>query len=827
MARLIVLYNPLDTSRRRSFDLQAGTDLGAWLDEFEPLGGTMTRTVWVGGEAIETAGYIVGQHDEILAAMRPAGIEITAAMIWQAVIGAVIGAAIGFVMGKLFGPKKPSAGNTPSPSQVYGIAPTRNAARLGEPIPVAYGSLILVPDYASQPYTAFANNNQYFAAILCLGEGNHQVHEMLMGDSSASGLPPDVASYQVFNPQDHNSTYGAIQAATGVHENVVSSADVSDQELLAPNDTANYTPSTWYWQNIGEVNSATFPPGALDFSFYTEEQMLAGLPASPALGTTVEAVTYYYGESPDIRYNVITWLASAYDSAVPVSPGSLVPPPSSPDAGTPRWIGPFETCKPGQHGTKIELDFVFAGGLFTMDSGGNLNTRAIDVTVEYTPINDDGAPTGAALTHVEAFTAGSNTPQRFSRPFNVPSARYRVRVRRNTNSDGKANTSDRINWTGFKFYLDSPAAGATVYGNVTLVVVKLKATNGVASDAASAIRFRVTRMLAPLGVGALAPTSNPADAFVDILCARYGGNRPNNGDELDLPLLAELRAKWAYHNGFNAVFDQPSTVWEALGLSVQTVVAAPLPIGSRMSIIEDGPQPVRVQLFTDANTAAGSLQVTHQWDRAGTPAGVRVEYRDPRTFSAATVFEPVGAPDYQSIDLFGCTSQEVAQQHADLTMDRRRLQRVNANFTTELEGLSCLPGQRIGIQSKTMRWGAAAWVIQIEDGLKLHVSERMPWQDGVVHAVVLRDPTGKPYTVVGVTRGETDDIIVLPGPPPFEILDRLALSEPTHLAFGEHGLEVTDWTVQRMRPQGQQVVIEAINYAPAVWARALPHQREV
>jgi hypothetical protein len=244
-----------------------------------------------------------------------------------------------------------------------------------------------------------------------------------------------------------------------------------------------------------------------------------------------------------------------------------------------------------------------------------------------------------------------------------------------------------------------------------------------------------------------------------------------------------------------------------------------------MSVIEDGPQPIRVQLFTDANTQAGSFAVTHQWDRAGTPAGVRIEYRDPRTFTPAAVLEPIGAPDYQTISLFGCTSQEVAEQHALLTMDRRRLQRINATLITELEGLSCLPGQRVAVQAKTMRYGAGAWVVRAQ-GNTLHVSERMPWTPGATHAVTLRDPTGKPVTVNGVTRGATDDEIILPAPPPFPIRDRFSSSEPTHLAFGMQGQEVTDWIVQRMRPQGQQVALELTNYAPAMWGRALPHQRE-
>jgi hypothetical protein len=829
MARLIVLYNPLDTTRRRLHDLPLGVDLGAWLADHEPGPAMGTRIVYLDGHEIDPVGHVVAAGDEVLVVMRPAG--ITEAALGKLILQAIIGAAIGFVLGKIFAPSRPAAANTPSPSQVYGIAATRNAARLGEPIPVVYGDVIVTPDYASQPYVQYQGNEQFFRAILCIGQGQHQVHEMLLGDSSAAGLPGEVASYQVFQPADHGSLYGKIHTTTGVHENVVSSADVSDQELLAPNVASNNTPSTWYWRQVSEDSSATPPsiPPVYDISSAaTLVDKLAILPANPPIGTTVQALTFVWvttGESADITtYIVATFQADAYSSGASVPPGSLVPPPGADTLGAAKWVGPFETCKPGQHGTRIEIDVVFPGGLYSMDGSGNLAGRGISITVEYTPIDDNGAAAGAPVTRVEPFSSGSNTPQRYSRTWEVPQARYRVRVKRDTDSDGKANTSDLAIWSGFKFFLDGPADGTTAYGAVTLVVVKLKATNGIASDAASTIRFKVTRMLSPLGVGAPVPTANPADAFVDVMCADYGGNRPRNDDELDLPLLAELRDKWEYHNGFNAVFDQPSTVWEALGLSVQTVVAAPLPVGSRMSLVEDAPQPVRSQLFTDANMAAGSLQVTHQWDRAGTPAGTRVEYRDPRTFSQAAVFEPPGAPDYQTITLFGCTSEEVAQQHADLAIDRRRLQRVNASFVTELEGLSCLPGQRIAIQAKSMRWGRAAWVIQV-DGLNLYVSEPMPWEAGEVHGIILRDPTGKPHTVLGVTRGATDDVLVLPGAPPFEIRDRLAHSEPTHLAFGVQGLEVTDWTVQRMRPQGEQVAIEAINYAPAVWARAAPHQR--
>jgi len=817
MAHLIVLYNPLDTTRRRIHDIEEGTELGAWLAEHEPVRGSLQQFVYVHGKAIEAEGYRVEVGDQILVVHRPG----QWALVYIA--QALIAAAISYALNLIFGPKRPSAGNTPSPSQVYGIAPPKNTARLGEPIPVAYGSVLTLPDYAAQPYTEYENNEQYLKALLCIGQGDYDVHAMLVGDSDSSALPPEVVRYEIFSPAAHASTFGVIQEATGVRENVSTSVDVADQELLAPNETSNQTPSTWYWALTAQEAHNGFPPsppaydltGAWDLT-----TQLAILPDDPPFGTTVQAVMYQLNVDPEI-WQLNTFVSTPYVPGDPVPAGSLIPPPGSTTIGITKWVGPFETCKPGQAGRSIELDLVFIGGLAIMDSGGNLGDRAITVRVEYTPIDDSGADIGPTVGYDESFLGKTNTALRFTRKRVVPLGRYRVRASRSTDSDGRAGTLDRVHWTGLKFELDELIV-LPVYGDVTMAAVTLRASNGIASDAASSIRFRVTRKLAPLGVGATAATVNPADAFVDILTAAYGGNRPVNNEELDLPLLATLRAKWAYHNGFNAVFDQPSTVWEALTLSVQTVSAAPLPVGSRMSVIEDAPQPVRVQLFTDVNTVAGSLQVTHQWDRAGTPAGARVEFRDPRTFSADAVFEPVNAPDYQSMTLFGCTSREVAEQHANLIMDRRQLQRTTATFATELEGLNCLPGQRIGIQSRTMRWGAAAWVVRAE-GLALQLSVPMDWTGGP-HAVLLRDPRGQPHTVVGVTQGARADILVLPGAAPFAIRDSRSPSEPTHLAFGVVGTEVTDWTVQRMAPSGTTVTIEAINYAPSVWDRAAPHQ---
>jgi hypothetical protein len=830
MARLVILHNPLDTSRRRRVDLADGVSLLDWLDENEPAPGRCTREVWINGQLLTDHSYRTQARDEVLVAFKPgSGYEIG-----YFIIQALISAAIGYVISRIFAPNKPKAGNTPSPSQVYGIAPPRNSARLGEPIPVFYGTVFALPDYAAQPYTEYINNEQFLHALLCIGQGECVVHTMTLGDSDASVLPPEIVSYRIFSPSEHASTLGVIEAATGVRENVVTSVDVSDQELLPPNAASNNTPSTWYWRASGvryvrvpPETAPAFPPVYDLLLAGSDQERLAILPPNPAIGVAVEATTgfsfYNGGDSGgDVTsYDVTTLIASEYDPAAPIPPGSIVPAPGAATIGITKWVGPFETSKAGQAGTSLELDFVFGNGLYIMDNAGNLGGREVVVTVEYQPINDAGATTGPVVSFDQNFVGATNTSLRFTKKYLLPLGRYLVRVARKNNSDGRATTSERLNWTGLKFALSPPTPARPVYGNVTMAAVKLRASNGIASDAASSIRFRVTRKLQPPGGGALAPTSNPADAFADIVCARYGGNRPRNGDELDLAALNAARARWAAHNGFNAVFDQPSTVWEALSLSVQTVSAAPLPVGTRMSLMQDGVQPVRSQMFTDANIVTGSLQITHGFDRDGTPMGSRVEYRDPRTFSAAAIFEPLGAPDYETVSLFGCTDAAVAQQHATLAQNRRRLQRTAISFGTELEGLNCLPGDRIGVQAGMPRWAQGARVVGVA-GLLLTLDNSLEWAEGEAHALQLRDQMGVPHVIHGVTPGAQAWQVVVPALPFVPSTARDGM-EPTSVSFGIDGKEITDWTVTAMQPQGDTVVIQATNYEPAVWAGAAAH----
>ena len=68
-------------------------------------------------------------------------------------------------------------GSMSSPGSVYNGSTSANQARLGQPIPAIYGRHRIFPDYASQPYVEYRDNDQYFFALFCVGQGRYSLRD--------------------------------------------------------------------------------------------------------------------------------------------------------------------------------------------------------------------------------------------------------------------------------------------------------------------------------------------------------------------------------------------------------------------------------------------------------------------------------------------------------------------------------------------------------------------------------------------------------------------------------------------------------------------------
>jgi hypothetical protein len=748
-ATLVAVRNPMRETEREIhvFDTSKYPTVFDWSSEHLPHIQKGCLLVTIDGKVATPDDSTIGA-DVIVVRVIP-GVPVLGAiaytLIYQVGIATIIAntlvsLAVNAIIGALFKPKTPSSLPTPSPTYSFGAG--QNQYRVGASIPIVYGQVVMTPDYASQAYVRYENNDQYIRMIFCLGRGTMTVDKFLIANTeyamSGGSYSDENVQVEVFPPSRHNSQFYTIQIATGINENAYSSGEVGDQELLAPNQ---------------------IPAGA-----------------------------------------------------------------------TTNLIGPFSTCKPGQSGTRIEIDLVAPGGLYFLNNSGNIQALTLDFEFTFQPIDDNGSPSAGPIINNWSLTRGTNTPVRETVSYIVPSGRYKVSVRRTNNgATGSSRIQDKVSWTALKFFLDPPVG--PVYGDVTLVAMRIKATNGINGNAAQQIKFRAQRLLtAQTNSGPqFIATSNPVDAFVDVLSANYGGNRPYTDIDFDRDTILAARNKFesVTYNGeklrFDGVFDQQSTVWEALQISLQVGAMAPLPLGGQMSIVHDCVKPNRVAMFTDENIVAGSLSIGYDFDKLGEPTGVKVEYRDPVTFQPAFVTLPAGSLDNQNITLFGCTQQWVAQQHAQLVLNRRARRRKTARFDTELEGLLVRHGDRIAISHTMPRWAQSAQIVEV-NGLVLTLSKPLDWTGTGPFKILLRGDNGTVVEVIGVTRGSDDFEMILPGLPSVTIRTREDDMEASIIAFGSTDKYVTDWVVTSMDHKGDTVGIECTVYDPGVYDGTLPHQ---
>jgi hypothetical protein len=337
------------------------------------------------------------------------------------------------------------------------------------------------------------------------------------------------------------------------------------------------------------------------------------------------------------------------------------------------------------------------------------------------------------------------------------------------------------------------------------------------------VRVSCTRELPDLDGGPIRATTDPADAFRDVMTNEiFGAGRPPS--EVDIDGLAALSAHWAGRAEFNGIFNAKTTIWDALVQLLQPAGAAPLPDGQKMSAISDGAKAVRTQFFSDANMIAGTFQLGYQFDKPGAYDGFKVEYRDPATFNAAYATWPSTAAAPDQVTLFGCTDATLAGQYARLLWQKRLKQRKTAQFETELEGLLPRFADRIAVASRLPRWGQTG-VLAAVSGLNVRTDQPLDWS-GTGQVMLLRSETGEPSPLISVSRGSEDDEVILGSDPGFALSNGFG-QEPTLYSFGTSDVVVRDFTLSSLAHQGGvRTQLQAMVYDPAVFTGTLPWLEE-
>lgn len=651
---------------------------------------------------------------------NPVNVVLTVALIVATVYtGGAVGAAYGAVWGGMAAaavsvgggmlintlvptPKATLNGMTSSlssQSPTYSIQAQGNEARLGNPIPVIYGRHLIYPDFASQPYYGYINNEQYVYQLHCIGQGEYDVEQIRIEDTPIASF--EEITYQIIPPGSKNTLF---------RDDVVTSAEIAGQELLKGN-----------------------------------------------------------------------------------------------------ICGPFVLNPTESVIDKIEIDMAFQRGIYYANDNGDMDNLTIQWKVEARLIDDEDNALGSWFTlGSESLTSNDHNAIYKTYAYTVNKGRYEVRASRLDDKDTSSRAGHEIRWAAARGFIVS----STKYGNVTLLAIKMRATDNLSQRSSRMVNCIVTRKLPTWspsgGWSGKVKTRSIAWALADILRADYGAKLADTA--IDLTGLYQLDRTWsARGDTFNGVFDTKLTVFEALSRTAKTGRAVPFIQGGIVRFVRDEARTVPVALFEPRNIVKNSLSIQYVMPSEDTADSVCIQYFSEKTWKTSEVtgsFFGSSSEKTATVELFGCTNKEQALREAVYMALANRYRRRIVTFSTELEGLIPSYGDLIVITHDMPHWGTGGEVLAVNDRT-LTLSEPVSFSAGETYYLALRTKNGTLSGPYLVTAGETTTEVVLSEMPDITIETDTG-SERTHFAFGTQDSWGVRARVTGIRPRGDKVEITAV-----------------
>jgi hypothetical protein len=829
-----IFFNPLNAASVEKFSLEPGTQLIDFLQKDYPLGFDGMIRVFVGLDELDLTDldYEIGE-EQVTMIVMPMGVEITAALLIKALISAAIGLAISLVINFLFAPSAPKGLGNDDESPVYSISATRNRARPNEPIGAYYGSLTFPPDYASAPYQFFyeGSNDQYIDQLMCLGVGDFNIIDIFVGETPIEALVPGAVSYWVYPPSVHQERLGNISDDMWVNlefsdvpypfwENVFTSPEVQDYQFNDDRNPVVSTPAPFLGSAIAAGNDIN---GNYQLGHFTDVDSSLDISVGDTIilaGSTSNNSSFLIGSKTiDPAFPLVMTLFLSWQSPGnivtedPLAPGTTYTQNTTVDQ---MIAGPYRVQKEGQEIRRVSCDILFPAGIMNIQGSGDLEVKNIEMEYTTQQIDSAGVPIGAPLVEIKGYDYKTRAPVRatYLTPV-LTNGFYEVSVRRITPFSTSGRDLETTLWVGLKgnAVIDR---NAEAYGPTTLIVFRLKASNGLGEAARARIRVKAERVL-PVG-----DSDNPITILKDIwIDPNYGMGRPEI--ELNLTELDELEALYTTNGvSFNGGWDQRGTGFDAMQNCLSLCGARVIQDNALLTVVQDRVQSVRTAMFSTANTIRDTISIIYTFSDEGATDGIKIEYRNPTSFDVEFVTYPVDAIDPETVLLFGCTDQTYAEQFAVYLFQVRALRRKIVSLKTELEGLIPRFGDRIGVSHPMANWGHSGVVIEVIDTVTLKMDGALPWSTGQDY-MILRDNQGVPTEKATVSQGATPDIVVFDVAFPAWVVGP-DLQEPTSFAFGEEYVLIKDFMISNLSSQGDNSVqVNGQLYDPTIYDGAPPH----
>ena len=570
-------------------------------------------------------------------------------------LGGVIAIAGKAIIGSIFGspglPKSQINASLAAPSPTYSLVGQGNASRIGDPIPVIYGTMKVYPNYGAQSYTEFAGNEQYLYQLFCIGQGYYDIDGIYIYDTPIASFPE--ITYEVVQPGG---------TVTLFPTDVISSGAVSGQELIA------------------------------------------------------------------------------------------------------TILGPFITNNAGTTTNALAVDISLARGLYYANDGGGLDARTVSFRIEAQKINDAGTAVGSwTVLQDVSITAATNTPQRYSYRYNVTAGRYQVRLTRLSAKDTDTRVGNDINWVGLRAYLP----GNQQYGNVTMVAMRMRASNSLSAQSSQKVNMIVTRKL-PIWNGSAwsAPTRTRsiAWALADICRASYGAGYSDN--RIDLAKLISLDTTWASRGDtFNGAYDTANVFWDSLTICAKAGRAKPYMQAGIVHFVRDEQRTLPVAMFNMQNIAQGSVSVDYVMPTEATADVIEMQFWNESIWGWDYI--NCALPDSTSStpvkkQIFGVTNRNQAWREGMALAAENKYRRTFISLGSEMEGFIPSFADLCAISHDRPQWGQSGEVVAYDAPSKtVTTSEPLDFSVSGNHYFAFRYRDGSVSVAYQATAGANENQAVL------------------------------------------------------------------
>ena len=494
---------------------------------------------------------------------------------------------------------------------------------------------------------------------------------------------------------------------------------------------------------------------------------------------------------------------------------------SGQEALTGTWIGPFVANPAGTQCQQLGVDVLLPRGLYYANDNGGLDSVSTTFTAQARAIDDDGVATGVWVTlGTHTVSKATTTPQRISYRYTVSAGRYEVRFQRADTKQTDSRYGHEVDWAGLRAYLPETHD----FGNVTLLAVRMRATNNLSSQASRKIYVTATRKLKSwhpsTGWSATkTPSRSIAWAIADASRnAEYGAGLPDS--RIDLAGLYALDQLWeSRNNHFDGRFDSAITWWETISQIAKVGRAKPFMQSAILYVARDSVKTVPVAKFTMRNICRGSFNLEFVLPGDETSDSVTTSYFDATVWSTRRVASKlpgsVAAKPYK-MELFGATDRQHVHEEGMYYCATNRYRRTLINFETEMEGNIPSYLDLISISHDMPQWGQSGEIVGWDaDTLTATVSEPLEWQSGA-HYIALRRRDGSEDGPIQVTAGGDAYHVQLLAAPDFTLYTGYE-EERTHYSFGWGDTWAQLARVLAVRPISlERFKIEAINEDPSV-----------